>query len=81
VAVSYFFSTGTSVDSSSIPLPGKFTAHLNLKGSKHVVYNFHLTTVPAATPNGMYYIVAEVTEPDGTIYDIPSASQVTVGPT
>lgn len=80
VSVGYFLSTGTSVNSSSIPLPGGITGHVNVKPSKHVVYHFHLKTVPAGTPNGTYHIVAQVTNPTGAISDIASASEITVAP-
>ena len=76
--VRYYLSPYTTVESNSILLPGGGATSVNLSAGGSTVLNLSITTIPSATPSGTYYIVAEVTDPSGSIRDFASAGTIKI---
>ena len=76
--ISYYLSPYTTVESNSILLPGGGATSVSLSAGGSTVLNLSITTIPSTTPSGTYYIVAEVTDPSGSIRDFASAGTIKV---
>jgi uncharacterized repeat protein (TIGR03803 family) len=75
-----FLSTGTTIDGSSIELPGKLTKSLKLKAGAHTAVKFSLKSVPTSVANGTYHVIAQVTDNNGVTSAAASSDTITVAP-
>ncbi|MDB5332213.1 MAG: hypothetical protein JWP03_3364 [Phycisphaerales bacterium] len=76
--VTWFLSTGTTIDSSAIALPGGFSKKLRIGPHKQATWSVHLDTIPASVPAGVYHLLLQVTDPRGGTSLVPSTGTIAV---
>jgi len=72
-----YLSTGASLDASAIPLVSSRKS-VKLKAHKHATFRITLKTLPADLPNGIYYLVMQITDPNGVTSSAASVGTITV---
>ncbi len=79
LAISYYLSQYPSVATGEIPLNKSVTPTVNIAAGANDPFTLNITTIPASTPTGLYYIVAEVTDYTGSIRDFATSSTLDHG--
>ena len=75
LAISYYLSQYPSVATGEIPLNKSVTPTVNIAAKASDPFTLNITDIiPASTPTGLYYIVAEVTDYTGSIRDFAASS-------
>lgn len=77
VSAKLYLSSNGTVDSNSVPLSSQ-TKKLTLKSGAKTSFNLKASSIPAATPNGTYQLIAQISDSAGTT-DI-TGSSITVAP-
>lgn len=72
-----YLSSGTTLDSSSIPLMTS-SPKIRLKAGRRASFNIRLRKFSADVPNGVYYLVLQITDPSGVSSVVASEGTVTV---
>ncbi len=75
-----YLATGNTIDDGSILLPAKSTKTIKLKTGAHQAIRFSLKSIPASVPDGIYHIIAQVTDSAGNISQAASAGTIAVAP-
>jgi len=77
--VAIYLAAGTTVDANAVKLLSS-TKKLNLKAGAKSIVPFTIATVPTSVAAGKYYLVAQVTDPNGRVFDVASPTQLTIAP-
>jgi hypothetical protein len=81
VSAELFLSSSTTIDSSSIAIPGTTkSAVVKLKSHAHATLALKASSLPASIPSGTYHLIAQITDPSGNILDAPSSGTITIAP-
>ncbi|HWE04740.1 MAG TPA: choice-of-anchor tandem repeat GloVer-containing protein [Tepidisphaeraceae bacterium] len=80
VKIQLFLSTGSTVDSSSIPLSPGVQKNVNLKPGKAIGVRLGAKMISAGAASGSYHLVAEVTDPIENMIDAASTSTIVIAP-
>jgi hypothetical protein len=76
--IDYYLSNYPTVQAGDIPLGSTVTTTLNMTAGASNSFALNITTIPAPTPSGLYYIVAEVTDYQGSILDFATSSTLNI---
>lgn len=77
VGAALFLSSGTSVDSSSIPLTSTGKS-VKLKPKAKLSFNFKVPSISTSVADTTYYLVAQITDPSSNTSDAASSGTVAV---
>ena len=72
-----YLSASPTLDSTSIPVMSS-GPRVRLKAGKHLSFNVAFRKLPADVPNGVYYLVFQMTDPSGVTSLVSSAGTITV---